>query len=114
MVSAAIETAVSASISTPVRSAIFTVAKIATPSSTTLISTFTLEIAIGWQSGINSGVFFAPIIPAIRAVEITSPLGVVPETISPRTSLVNKTFPEAVAVRTVSARSDTSTIWASP
>src|SRR5439155_2183306 len=59
-VRAATETAVSASISTPVRSVVLTVAAISTASSVTVRSTFTPETASGWHSGIRSGVRLAP------------------------------------------------------
>ena len=44
----------------------------------------------------------------------TSPFGVFPSAISERTDLLSTTFPDARALRCVIARSDTSTIWASP
>ena len=54
-VSAATETAVSASISTPVRSVVRTVAVMSTDASVTVRSTVTPEIASGWHSGISGG-----------------------------------------------------------
>ena len=42
-------------------------------SATGVISTSILESIIGWHKGMSSEVFFAPMMPAIRAVAITSP-----------------------------------------
>ena len=110
IVSAATLTAVSASISTPVRSAVFTFAIIATPELSISHSTVTECRAIGWQSGIKSGVRFAPMIPAIRAVARTSPFGTVLSRSIVITSAERDTCPLACAVRTVTSRSLTSTI----
>jgi hypothetical protein len=60
IVSPATATEVSASISTPVRSAVRAVAVISTPSSVTSMSTVTPCSAIGWHSGTRSGVRLAP------------------------------------------------------
>ena len=40
---------------------------------TSFTSTSTPSRRIGWQSGISNGVFFAAIIPAMRATESASP-----------------------------------------
>src|ERR671929_245550 len=61
------DTAASASISTPVRSTVRTVATISTPPGCGVASTSTPESAMGWQSGTRSGVFFAARMPASRA-----------------------------------------------
>ena len=74
-VSPATATEVSASISTPVRSAVRAVAVISTASSVTSRSTVTPCSAIGWHSGTRSGVRLAPAMPAIRATAIASPFG---------------------------------------
>src|SRR6202034_3003885 len=113
-VSAATETEVSASISTPVRSAVRTEAVIATPESSTVRSTETPWMASGWQSGIRSGVRFAPVIPAIRATASASPLGTVPSRSAATAAADSSTRPEAVAVRTVTSLAETSTIRARP
>ncbi len=55
----------------------------------------------GWQSGINSCVRLAAIIPATRAVASTSPFGARPSTISASVSGARNTLPRAVASRVV-------------
>ncbi len=114
MVSPATATEVSASISTPVRSAVRAVAVISTASSVTSRSTVTPCSAIGWQSGIRSGVRFAPAIPAMRATATASPLGTPVPRSSATTSGLTSTRPAAVATRVVTAFSLTSTIRAAP
>jgi len=107
-------TAVNASISTPVRSVLLAVAKIPMPSDSIFNSISTLFKTIGWQSGINSLVFLAPIIPAIRAVANTSPLGVWPFAIALSTSVFIVTLPDALATRTLTSLPEVSTMLASP
>jgi len=110
----ATETAVNASISTPVRSAVRAVAVTTTPASSTTRSTVTPDSPIGWHSGTRSGVRLAPMIPATRATASASPLG----TPSPRSSATQSgdrsTRPVAVAVRAVTSLSVTSTMRAAP
>ena len=74
MVSAATAQAVSASISTPVRSTVSTWASTSTKSSPMVKLTWTAPTSSGWHIGISSGVRLAAWIPAIRAVPSTSPL----------------------------------------
>src|SRR5690606_21393729 len=111
---AAVITQVSASISTPVRSAVRTVAVIATSSSRTVSSTSAPCTAIGWQSGTRSGVRLAPWMPAIRATASASPLGTVPPRRASITSAETSTRPVAVAVRAVTSLAVTSTMRARP
>src|SRR5215207_4051750 len=114
IVSPATATDVSASISTPVRSAVRAVAVISTASSVTSTSTVTPCRAIGWHSGTRSGVRLAPAMPAIRATATASPLGTPPPRSSATTSGLTSTRPAAVATRVVTAFSLTSTIRAAP
>src|SRR3954447_18770343 len=114
IVSPATATEVSASISTPVRSAVRAVAVISTASSVTSRSTVTPCSAIGWHSGTRSGVRLAPAIPAIRATATASPFGIPSPRSSATTSGLTSTRPAAVATRVVTAFSETSTIRAAP
>src|ERR1700760_1185898 len=111
---AATLTEVSASISTPVRSAVRVTAVMSTPSSVTVRSTVTPCSPIGWQSGIRSGVRLAPWMPAIRATASASPLGTSPARNAATAAADSRTRPEAVAVRAVTSLADTSTIRACP
>ena len=77
-VKAATLAAVSASISTPVRPVVRTVALISTPASTRSRSSVTAETGNGWHSGIRSAVRLLPMIPASRATPSTSPFFAVP------------------------------------
>ena len=60
------------------------------------------------------GTMGKPVRAEIRAVAKTSPFGAVPSRIMSRVAGAMVTKPSAVAVRDVTALSDTSTIWASP
>ena len=110
--SPATATAVSASISTPVRSAVRATASTKTPESITQSSTLTPCSPIGWHSGIRSGVRLAPVIPAIRATASASPLGTVPDRSAATASALSSTRPDAPAARAVTSLPDTSTMRA--
>ncbi len=112
--SAATLTAVSASISTPVRSAVRAVAEIDTPESVTSRSTVTACSAIGWHSGTRSGVRFDPAMPAMRATASASPLGTLPSRNARTAALDSRTRPDARACRAVTSLPDTSTMCAAP
>jgi hypothetical protein len=112
--SAATDTAVSASISTPVRSAVRTVASMRTPSSVTSRSTTAPCTPITCASGSSSGVRFAAAMPEMRATASTSPFGTAPSRIAATTSGAQRTNPSAVAERTVGCFSVTSTMRAFP
>src|SRR3954453_7729470 len=116
MVRQATETAVSASISTPVGPVTFTLARTRQPGSFALgsISTVTFDSARGWQSGISSAVRLAAMMPAIRATPSTSPFLACPLRIASSVSCCISTATRAVAVRAVSALADTSTMTARP
>ena len=103
IVSPATATEVSASISTPVRSAVRAVAVISTASSVTSMSTVTPCSAIGWHSGTRSGVRLAPAMPAIRATATASPFGTPVPRSRATTSGLTSTRPAAVATRVVTA-----------
>src|ERR1700744_3310425 len=62
----------------------------------------------------NSCVFFAARMPAIRAVAKTSPFFACPERQSASVSACMTTRPSATAARSVTALAETSTMWASP
>ena len=81
MVRQATETAVSASISTPVRPVVRTSAVTARPGSDSSGSTLTATAVSGsgWQSGMRSPVRFAAIVPASSAIRATSPFAAPPE-----------------------------------
>src|ERR1700752_277920 len=116
MVRQATDTAVSASISTPVGPVTLTVARTVQPASlaSAVMSSSTLESASGWQSGISSEVRLAAMMPAMRAVPSTSPFLALPETISSSVALLMTTRPSAIATRSVAGFAETSTIRASP
>src|SRR3954471_1717883 len=116
MVRQATETAVSASISTPVGPETFTSAVTRTPGSASSImqSTATFDRRRGWQSGISSCVRFAAMMPASRAVPSTSPFLASPLRIRATVSGAVTTRPSARAVRAVTAFSETSTMLAAP
>src|SRR5690349_18305463 len=116
MVRHATETAVSASISTPVGPVTLTVARTMQPGSfaSGAMSSSTLDSASGWQSGISSEVRLAAMMPAILAVPSTSPFLALPEMISSSVALVISTRPSATATRSVAGLAETSTIRASP
>ena len=73
-------TAVSASISTPVRPATFTRAVTLIPGSLAsgMASTSTCVSSSGWHKGINSCVRLAAMMPAMRAAPSTSPFFALP------------------------------------
>src|ERR1041385_4823102 len=116
MVRHATDTAVSASISTPVWPLSLAVARTVSPGrfASGTMSSSTLVSASGWQSGINSCVFFAAMMPAMRAAPSTSPFLASP--LSTRSSVfaLITTRPCATATRSLAALADTSTIRASP
>src|SRR5579863_1056507 len=112
--SPATATAVRASISTPVRSAVRATAVSSTPRSVTVASTVTPCSPIGWHSGIRSGVRLAPAIPAILATASASPLGTAPARSAATASAASSTRPVAQAERAVTSLPDTSTIRAWP
>src|SRR5690606_29237514 len=112
--SPATATAVNASISTPVRSTIRTVAVTSTPWSPTTRSTTAPCTPMTCASGRSSAVRFAPAIPAMRATASTSPLGTVPSRSAATISGEHRTTPVAVAERTVGCLAVTSTMRACP
>src|SRR5579871_3836355 len=116
MVRQATATAVSASISTPVRSATLAVARTRRPgrASSGSISIVIAESPIGWQSGISSCVRLAAMIPAIRAVPTTSPFLALPLRIMASVAAAMTTAPSATALRSVTGLSATSTMLAAP
>jgi len=105
------DTAVSASISTPVRSTVRTVATISTPRARGRASTSTAESAMGWQSGTISGVFFAAMMPASRAAARTSPFSDSPRRTMPTVAGAMATKPRATATRSVRGFAPTSIIF---
>jgi len=112
--SAATVTAVRASISTPVRSAVRTVAVMATWSSAISRSTAAPCTPITCARGSRSGTRFAAAIPATRATARTSPFGTVPSRRAASTCGEHVTRPTAVADRTVGCFPVTSTMRACP
>src|SRR6202795_2587866 len=116
MVRQATDTAVSASISTPVWPDTFTRAVTRMPGSLAsgVTSTSTCDNSRGWHSGINSWVRLAAMMPAMRAVPSTSPFLASPLcTISSVIACIS-TRPSATATRSVAGLAETSTMWASP
>src|SRR5450830_1360786 len=116
MVRHAIETAVSASISTPVCPVTFTVAWTRKPGRlcSGLISISTLVIGSGWQSGISPWVRLAAMMPAMRAAPSTSPFMALPASTTSSVCLRMITRPSATATRSVALLAETSTMRASP
>src|SRR5580704_2390809 len=116
MVRQATETAVSASISTPVWPDTFTRAVTRMPGSLAsgVTSTSTCDNNRGWHSGISSWVRLAAMMPAMRAVPSTSPFLASPLRTMSSVFAVISTRPSATATRSVMALADTSTMWASP
>ncbi len=110
----ATETAVSASISTPVWPVVLTRAVTASPSSPGSTRTSALLIGKGWHMGISSEVFLAAMTPATSATARTSPFLPSPESARRRVSALIRTNPSATASRVVAAFPDTSTIRARP
>ena len=115
-VRAATDTAVSASISTPVLPLTLTRASMSSrPLAACGVNATSIEeTGSGWQSGMSSGVFLAASMPATRATAKTSPLGSRPSVISRSVSGDIRTLPVAVATRAVTGLSPTSTICARP
>ena len=107
---AATVAAVRASISTPVRSAVRTVASMRTPQSSTPRSTRAPWTPMTWASGSRSGTFLAAAIPATRATARTSPLGTVPWRRAATTCGEQATSARAEAERTVGVLAVTSTM----
>ena len=68
----------------------------------------------GWHKGISELVFFAAMMPAMRAVAKTSPLGILPPVMAASVSGCMKMRASAEAMRRVSLFADTSTMCASP
>src|ERR1043165_4132472 len=116
MVRHATDTAVSASISTPVWPFSLAVARTMRPArfSSETISTSTLVSASGWQRGISSCVFFAAMMPAILAAPSTSPFLASPLRTRSSVLRVITTRPSATAMRWVTRLPETSTMRASP
>src|SRR3954454_16996305 len=116
MVRQATETAVSASISTPVGPVTLTLARTRHPGrlASGSMSTVTFDSASGWHSGISSEVRLAAMMPAMRAVPSTSPFLALPDMISPSVASLMMTCASATASRSVAGLSDTSTMRASP
>src|SRR5512144_858759 len=104
-------TAVSASISTPVRSTVRTVATTSTPPAPGVASTSTAESAMGWHSGTRSGVFFAAMTPASRAAARTSPFSTSPRRIRAIVGRDIEMNPRATATRSVFGFAPTSIIF---
>jgi hypothetical protein len=112
----ATETAVSASISTPVAALVRTCADTRKPgraSSASMLTSMPVS-GSGWHRGISSAVRLAAMIPASSAVAITAPFGAVPERTASSASSEQVSVPVALAVRAVSALSDMSTMRARP
>src|SRR5436190_4051301 len=109
-------TAVSASISTPVRAVHSTVARHTTRdwASSSVNSIPTAVIGTGWHSGTSSEVRLAAWIAAMRATPSTSPFFEWPERTSAKVAGSMRIDPVATAIRCVSAFSPTSTIRAVP
>src|SRR5580704_10056442 len=116
MVRQATDTAVSASISTPVWPDTFTRAVTRMPGSLAsgVTSTSTCDNRSGWHSGISSWVRLAAMMPAMRAVPSTSPFLASPLRTMSSVFAVISTRPSATATRSVAALAETSTMWASP
>src|SRR5215510_1213281 len=116
MVRQAIDTAVSASISTPVCPVTLAVARTIRPGkvSSGSMSTAILESASGWQSGMSSLVFLPAMMPAMRAAPSTSPFLASPLSTKSSVAGVITTRPSAIAMRSVAGFADTSTMRASP
>src|SRR5512138_2890041 len=104
-------TAASASISTPVRSTVRTVATTSIPPAPGVASTSTAESAMGWQSGTRSGVFFAAMTPASRAAARTSPFSTSPLRMRAMVGAVIEMNPRATATRSVFGFAPTSIIF---
>ena len=101
----------SASISTPVRSTVCTVATASTPLVVSRTSISTADSAMGWQSGIRSGVFLAASTPASRAAASTSPFSTWPDATRARVAFDIRSLARATATRSVGGLPPTSTIF---
>ncbi len=77
----------------------------------TRTSTSTAESAIGWQSGIRSGVRFAAMTPASRAAATTSPFSTGPARTSAAVAGAIDRRPRAIATRSVFGFAPTSIIF---
>src|ERR1700730_11316812 len=108
MVRAATVTAVRASISTPVCAAILAEAVMVMRSRDFGILKVTSQCVMGrgWQSGINSPVFFGAMMPATRAVAR--------ELMALSVAFCRRISPEAMASRRRIGLAETSTMLASP
>src|SRR5690606_39152699 len=109
-------TAVSASISTPVRAWTRTVAVARRPEPSGAMSTSTSieDSGSGWQRGSRSAVRLAAWIPAILATTRGSPFGVRPARRASMVAGLVRRKPSATAVRRVGSLSETSTIRGRP
>ena len=116
MVSRPTLTAVSASISTPVRPTVsaVTVQRMACAASSSSNSTATRVSGMGWQSGISSLVRLEAWIAAMRAMPSTSPFFALPDFTMSKVAGSMWMRPVAMATRRVSALAPTSTMWAWP
>src|SRR5438552_3182898 len=106
--------AVSASISTPVRALVATVASISTPSFPRTSSIEACVSGSGCASGMSSLVRFAAMVPARGAAASTSPFGIAPSRTSASVEGETRSKPRATARRSVTAFAPTSTIRAAP
>src|SRR3954466_6292075 len=113
MVNAAAIAAVSASISTPVRSTAWTRASMRTRPALSSQATSTSAPAstMGWQSGRMSGVRFAAMMPASRAAASASPFSSRPSLSSLSVSREQRSSARATATREVRCFSPTSIIF---
>src|SRR5688572_24395094 len=116
MVSAATETAVSASISMPVWAAILAEAVMTMRLRSGGMVKFTSQWVIGrgWQRGMRSPVFLAAMIPASRAVARTFPLEISLRSMRSRVADWRWISPPATASRSWIGLAETSTMEASP
>src|SRR3954451_4596433 len=114
MVRAATAHAVSASISTPVRSTVSTFASTSTYWSSMRKFTSTAPTSSGWHNGSRFGVCLAAWIPATRATASTSPFVIAPDAILEEVSGSMKTRQRADARRWLGSLAETSTMRARP
>ena len=112
MVSRPTCTAVSASISTPVRPVHSAVTSQRTrlAASSRVNSAATRDSAMGWHSGMRSDVRLAAMMAASRATPSTSPLAALPSRMRASVAGCMRIQPSATAVRRVSALPPTSTM----
>src|SRR5436853_3785912 len=114
MVSAATDTAVSASISTPVCAVVRTRASMTYPFFDGVSSTLMCVSGSGWHSGISDEVCFAARMPASFAVCSGSPFATSPLRINFNASRLIVIAPRATASRAVAGFAPTSTILTRP